>query len=195
MLRLLYLFKGNIAAITTNTLLLLLIITQYYFLLFAGTHIPPTRWPNLLQRYFWGLDIGCYADIPPLSLEDDYIKAENCTLDIANANVLFDLLGLHPMSSVDRLELFRSLDMDGDGVLRWPEITRNHVWVPVEDGGEVVDIGNPKNVTMWELAWMVEVWRRGRDVRSWFGDGERVLTELKIVHGSGLDNSVPEFFY
>ncbi|KAJ3100366.1 hypothetical protein HDU96_010361 [Phlyctochytrium bullatum] len=192
MRELLFLARGNFAALAVNTVVLLLIILQYYFLISAGIRLSPSNWPTLLDRYFRAISSDCQCQLPPLSLQEDTEKAPNCALDRDAANVLFDILGLTPMTGVERSELFRSLDVDRDGRLRWPELTRPHVWV---DNGRGVDIGNPANVSMWELTWITEVWRRGRDAKAAYGAGERVLSRWGILYGSGLDSSMPEFFY
>ncbi|KAI8832532.1 hypothetical protein BC829DRAFT_494182 [Chytridium lagenaria] len=190
--------RGNLAAITLNTLLLILILLQYYFLILSGIRITPSLWPTLLNRYFHALSPDCHPSDPALPLQEDKIKAEFCYLTPDTADSLFDILGLNLMTRVERFEVFRTLDVDRDGVLRWPEIVRTHTWVWDGEamGGNGTDVGNFYNVTRWEIYWASEVWRRGRDMRSWFGyGGDRVLTRRKILFGSGLDSSLPEFFY
>ncbi|KAJ3190678.1 hypothetical protein HK101_008469 [Irineochytrium annulatum] len=151
----------------------LLIAAQYYYIILAGVTIPPSNWPYATKRFFDSVLYTCNCTLPPSSLDDDKVFAPNCTLDGPTASALFDVLGLIRMSAQERSRLFEWLDGDGDGLLRWPELTAAHVWLPRATmetlNGTVVeenDVGNPNNVTIWELDWVVEVWRRARDAKA-----------------------------
>ncbi|KAJ3278418.1 hypothetical protein HDU76_009900 [Blyttiomyces sp. JEL0837] len=120
------------------------------------------------------------------------------------------------MTHLERRQLFTSLDADGDGVLRWPEIAGPHIWMTQDPSdvfrydGRVMggsagsfrmgvdwrqvgrdpmpkDPLNPSGVAIWELAWLAEVWRRVKALKSANVPGSKEEAYIESLFGTGLD--------
>ena len=186
--------KGNTTDLFINIFIFICIITQYSFLIACSIRIAPSD--------------------PPPDLVWDKWASPNCYLNHTLAFNLFDILGLVELNDVERLRLFHNLDYDGDGTLRFTELVRPHVFVPVipqsvSNGAQLAEMGNysnavdyayssstaksisgplgndlmnPNNVSIWELMWVIEVYRRVKSYR---------VETWGPFYGNGLDGKVP----
>ncbi|KAJ3411657.1 translational elongation factor EF-1 alpha [Chytridiales sp. JEL 0842] len=164
--------RGSLSDLLISLFFITLPIIQYTFLIQCGTTLSPISWDTYLPRFFYGTQPkdSCRAWYPPEPYMVDLKLAPNCSLDYELSQSLFDIFGMGGMTPVERRKLFDRLDLDGDGRLRFWELTRPHVFRRPEgveeemflrwDPPTNVDLANPNNVEISEMMYIVEVWRR-----------------------------------
>jgi hypothetical protein len=201
-------FNFSVSHVLLSLFLTLGVGFQYYYLLSVASILSPSMWVSLLPRYissqpgFQGVcDYSWQDPYTEFNLTQSKIDSPSqCQMNLWNASVLFDALGLFPMTESERAQLFHALDLDNDGFLRWPELNFRHKWiglagVGVSDNGTVGLSDTLYNQTysnlpvMWELYWRVEVWRRVRSLL-----GNQWDNHQSILHqfGNGLTDGKPQ---
>jgi hypothetical protein len=182
--------RGAVINLLINIFFITLPIVQYYYLIKCGTTISPISWDYYLPRFYQGTQQkdSCRAWYPPPSYYDDVRWASNCSLDYRTAQSLFDMFGMSEMTNTERQKLFDKMDLDGDGRLRFWEMTRPHAFRRPDgvaeqifmspDPPSQIDLANPNNVQVSELMYIIEVWRRIK---------RSGVENLGPLYGDGLD--------
>lgn len=197
---------GNWTDVIVNLLVAAIIVVQYLFLFSAGTTLAPSQWKDHIPRYFQTL--SCETNLVPIYdpfeivLGNDKNYQPECFLDQNRVDELFTLMGL---PKEIWFHLFRTLDYDHDGALRWVEIARCHVgwgWgcqnipgeaslkIGVGPGGtrlnetQLLEIGP----SMWEITWQIEAWRRVNTLKQTYTSLKWNKLAFERLVGTGLDN-------